>query len=255
VLWNWFIDNQAPSSSGGGALYFGNSSGPALLGNWFEGNSAGSGGGLSLESSTAAAVDSNTFVTNTANIGAGIHLYEAGAVSVTNNIIARNISSGGAGGGVVASRSPVHLVNNTISDNTGDGVWFYHAENIAVVNNIISGNSGDGIERSTVPSTTVNYTVAYNDVYNNSGNAFENLSAGSGNLAVDPKFVAGGPNLTAYYHIQASSPISTTGSMSWAPARDIDLDLRDLGGSVSMGADEIPLTEYRTYLPLTLKLD
>jgi hypothetical protein len=253
VQWNWFKNNTASGGSGGGVTVYSTSTGPTLQGNWFEDNSAGGGGGLNLETGAAPLVDANTFVTNTASIGGGIYLYQAGTAKMTNNIVARNTSLGGAGGGVVIVESPGQIINNTITDNTGDGVWFSKAEGVAIINNIISGNSGDGIERYALEPTT-SYTADYNDLYNNTGSSYAGLSAGAHDMSVDPKFVAAGVDLAAYYHIQATSPVSATGSTSWAPQRDIDGELRISGGSVSMGADEIPGgIGYSTYLPLILR--
>jgi parallel beta-helix repeat protein len=200
---------------------FGNSSGLTLQSNWFQDNSAGSGGGMNLDTGAAPLVDANTFVTNTAAMGGGIYTYLAGAAEVTNNILARNTASGG-GGGVAVVESPLQLINNTIADNTLDGVWFAEAEGVTIVNNIISGNSDNGIQHYIFGvSPTMSYTVAYNDVYGNA-NPYRDLTPGAGNMSVDPQFVGAGPNLTAYYHIQDTSPVSVTGSTSWAPQRDID---------------------------------
>jgi hypothetical protein len=56
------------------------------------------------------------------------------------------------------------------------------------------------------------------------------------------------------FHIESGiSPVSTIGSMAWAPFKDLDGDIRLFGGSVSMGADEIPSTGSSLYLPLIKK--
>ncbi len=186
--------------------------------------------------------------------GGGIYLYSTGPATVTNNILARNSAFGDAGGGVAIIRSPAQLINNTIADNIGDGVLFSQAEGVAIVNNIISGNSDYGIEYATTEGTTTISTTDYNDLFGNTTNAYSaQLAPGAHDLAVDPQFVAAG-GLTAYYHILDTSPVSVTGSTSWAPQRDIDGDLRILGGSVSMGADEIPgAATIPVYLPLLLR--
>jgi len=251
------IKNNRAGSSGGGVAAWSGTTGPALLGNWFEGNSASTGGGLAVAVGAAPLIDSNTIVTNSANTGGGFSLYQAGAVTITNNIVARNVASATQlGGGLIVDGSPARIVNNTIAHNTGDGILFQRAEGVAIVNNIISGNTGDGIEHYSDTmwvSPTVAYTADYNDVWANSSTAYYGLLPGPHDRSVNPQFVATGPNLRAYYHIQNSSPISTAGSVAWAPARDIDGDLRILGGTVSMGADEIALPEYATYLPLLLR--
>jgi len=250
VQWNWFINNTSGGSGGGVTVYGTSTTGLKLQGNWFEGNTAGAGGGLNLDTGAAPLVDANTFVTNTASSGSGIYLYQAGTAKMTNNIVARNI---GTGGGVVIIESPGQLINNTIADNTGDGVFFVKAEGVTIVNNIISGNSDDGIVRFTL-EPTASYTADYNDLYNNTGVDYGGLSAGAHDMSVDPQFVGTGPNLTAYYHITNTSPVSATGSLSSAPQRDIDGDSRISDGSVSMGADEFAGdAEYPVYLPLILR--
>ncbi len=237
---NWLRTNAAGAYGGGAAVVYGS---PELLlrGNWIEGNSAGFGGGVYLQTTANPLVDGNVIVTNTANTGGGIGLFEAGVATVTNNIVARNVASTTAhlGGGILVDSAPARIVNNTIADNIGDGVLFQEAEGVAIVNNIVTGNLGDGIEHYSDTlwvSPTLVYTADYNDVWNNSGH-YVGFSGGTHDLHVNPQFVASG-DMFAYYHIQATSPVSTTGSTAWAPQLDMDGDIRILGGSVSMGADE-----------------
>lgn len=252
---NWLRANAA-GSDGGGVSVIQGSPGLALRENWIEGNTAGFGGGVHLQTTANPLVDGNVIVTNTANTAAGIALYQAGVATVTNNIIARNVASTTAhlGGGILADTSPARIVNNTIADNVGDGVVFQRAEGVAIVNNVVGGNLGDGIEHYSDTlwiSPTLVYTTDYNDVWDNVS-AYAGLAGGVHDLHVNPLFVGSG-DMRAYYHIQATSPVSITGSILWAPGRDLDGDIRILGGSVSMGADEIAVTEYRLYLPCVLR--
>ncbi|MFQ5613722.1 MAG: right-handed parallel beta-helix repeat-containing protein, partial [Anaerolineae bacterium] len=140
--------------------------------------------------------------------------------------------------GIAVVESPARVTNNTFANNQGDGVWFTKAEGVAVANNIIAGNTSDGIERYL--NDTTSYTADYNDVFNNTLQNYRGLAAGGNDLSVNPKFVAAGPNLAEYYHLRPTSPVSAAGAISWAPEHDIDGDLRIAGGSVSMGADELP---------------
>jgi parallel beta-helix repeat protein len=239
-----------PSGGGGASTITNNSSDLIIRDNRFEYNSSGQGGALNIDSGAAPLIDANTIISNTASFGGGIFLYNAGSATITNNIIARN--NGGYGGGVVCNGSPAKIINNTIDDNIGDGVFFSDADGIAVVNNIISGNSEYGIESYYDPPTSI-YTTNYNDVFNNTSANYSGLAAGSNDLSLDPKFEGASSDLFDYYHIQKSSPVSTTGSTAWAPLRDIDYEWRNLFGTVSMGADEVLDGVIVTYLPLIFK--
>lgn len=251
---NWFFGNTTPSGDGGGLAVWGPSEGLQVTHNWFEGNSALSGGGLGLLFDAKPLIDANSFVTNTANVGAGVYAFQAGTARVVNNIIARNTLAGGglAGGGVAVNSSPLRLINNTIAYNTGDGVFFSEAEGIVVVNNIIYANSDDGIEHYVYSTPTISYTSDYNDLYLN-GYALRGLPPGIHDVALDPQFVNAGADVAARLHIQPTSPVATLGALTWAPARDYDREVRVYGGTVSIGADELPAAGYSTPLPFALR--
>lgn len=248
---NWFFDNRADSGSGGALELFYTSTVPTVQGNWFEGNTASSNGGaLYINSGASPLINSNTIVTNTTCLGAGMYFYQSGVVTVTNNVIARNVSTctGAYGGLQIDQQSPARIINNTIADNTGSGVWLNNSTGAVVVNNIIYGNTTNGIERYYSDPTT--YTLDYNDVYLNSVN-YSNVPPGTHDFSVNPSFVGSGPDLKAFYHLQATSPVSKTGSLSWAPAKDIDDEARVL--CASMGADQLNCVTNRLYLPLIKK--
>ena len=252
---NWFRANTAGSSGGGLAVTSG-SSGLTLRGNWIEGNRAGYGAGVYLQTTAAPWIDGNVIVTNTSNTAAGIALYQAGVATVTNNILARNVASTTAhlAGGILVDSSPARIVNNTIADNTGDGILFQEAEGVAVVNNILSGNLGHGIEHYSDTlwvSPTLLFTADYNDVWNNTDGHYEGPASGPHDLHLDPQFVNAGADLRDFYHILNTSPVSVTGSMAWAPEFDLDGDRRASGGNVSMGADEIVLPIQVTGVSIT----
>ncbi len=236
------------AGAGGGAAVAGGCSGLTIEGNRFEANTAGQGGGLRAYAE-ATTVDANTFVSNTANIGGAIHLSDVGALTLTNNILAHNVASGAAvAGGLYIGQSPARVINNTIADNTGDGIYFSDAENVKIVNNIVSGNSGHGLEANTLDGwQTSVYLADYNDFHLNGDGAWgPGASPGAHDMQVNPTYVGSG-DAAAFYHIQASSPVWAAGSTSWAPKHDIDGERRGTRGTVSIGADEIlpPV-----YLPL-----
>jgi parallel beta-helix repeat protein len=178
-----------------------------------------------------------------------MYFYQSGIVTVTNNVIARNVSTcPGLMGGLQISESPARVINNTIANNTGDGIYLDNSPGAVTANNIIVNNSTDGIERDFADTTI--YTIAYNDVYMNNIN-YRNVLTGTNDVSVNPSFVGSGPNLAAYYHILPTSPVSKTGSLAWAPAQDIDGEARIL--CASMGADQLNCVTNRLFLPLVIK--
>ncbi len=241
--YNFVLSNTA-TGPGGGVEVCCATSGLKLFANWIEGNSAATnGGGLYLWSDAAPLIDSNTIVSNTATYeGGGIHLYQAGSVTITNNIVAHNSS---IGAGVQITASPARIVNNTIANNNGSGITFGQSEGIVIVNNILSGNTGYGLEQSPQFSTTL-LTEDYNDFFGNGGQ-YGGLTLGANDKFENPLFVGSG-DMFRYYHLQATSPVSKTGSLTWPPAKDIDGELRT--SYVSMGADQILI---RLFLPLIKK--
>jgi parallel beta-helix repeat protein len=229
--------------------FVGLSHGPILRANWIESNQSGYGGGLGVMPEANPLVEGNTFTGNRANTAAAIGLVQTANVTITNNIIAQNVATtpSEVGGGIIADHSPARIINNTIADNTGDGIFLSAAENILLVNNIICNNSGDGIENDSQYPTT-NYTTDYNDVIGNNSN-YNGVTIGTNDRDWDPLFVGAG-DILAYYHLQQSSPVRHTGSKSWAPLFDIDWEARL--EPVAMGADELDVF-YTLLLPLIRK--
>jgi parallel beta-helix repeat protein len=249
---NWFIRNQANDGYGGAAAFCFSSPNLYFSNNWVEGNTAGrDGGGLSLFGNADPKIDGNTIVSNTARRGAGIDISEAGMVSVTNNIIARNVSNGPLPtiGGIEVLTTTARIINNTIADNTGDAVWFQNSHGIVIVNNILYGNSGYSVYGDTSIHTPY-YTVGYNDKYANSYDAYHDVPTGGMDMNVNPQFKTSG-DMFNYYHLLRTSPVLTTGSLYWAPYRDIDRDVRRCLGTVSMGADDLPCSV--VYAPSLLR--
>ncbi len=87
------------------------------------------------------------------------------------------------------------VINNTINGNASDGIKVLDVnalQNSVIYNNIISNNGGYGLNYS-VGSTvlndrTVGLAPDYNDFYNNTSGARNNISAGSNDLALDPQY-------------------------------------------------------------------
>jgi parallel beta-helix repeat protein len=242
---NWMMNNWAGNYGGGVNVNYG-PNGPELLRNWIEGNRAAVGGGVALLAGTILAVDSNVFTGNRAVSAGGIYLYQTGIATITNNIIAQNVitNAGLTGGGILADGSPARLINNTIVENTGDGILLSQAENILVANNIVSHNTGGGLKND-IYHPTIQYTADFNDVYQNT-TGYSGISIGAHDVELDPFFVAAG-DVKTYFHLQQTSPVRHTGSSIWAPSYDIDGEMRL--PLVSMGADELDIL-YNMFLPL-----
>jgi parallel beta-helix repeat protein len=170
-------------------------------------------------------------------------------VTITNNLFARNVITGPSGGVIAMLSSPGRVVNNTIADNTGGGIYMNDAVGAAIVNNIIANNSGNGVERT----DTAGYYLDYNDLYPYA-TAYFGVTPGPNDLSVDPAFIGTGVDVSRLYRLQSGSPVRNTGSTVWAPFRDIDGAWRFSGGSVSMGAFEAPgSVELNVFLPLALR--
>ncbi len=246
LLRNNVISNTAGRDGGG--LMFRNASGLVQENTIVSNTAAGLGGGTFITTSDSLLLDANTIVSNTSDEGGGIALFQSGAVTLTNNIVARN-NTAGSGDGIAVEESAGRIINNTVADNFGNGIWFSSTQSVTVVNNIVAGHSsGTGIWRE----STASYTADYNDYFGNSTNHI-GLVDGANDLTLNPLFVASGPSLFAYYHLQSTSPISETGSIAWAPDQDIDRDFRKLGGFASMGADEFGLASGKVFLPLIMR--
>jgi hypothetical protein len=253
VVGNNISFNRVNNGGGGGISVFGSSVNSSIRANWLECNIvSGSGGGIGIvgtSGDTSALVDGNVLITNTAMSGGGMHLQDSGIVTITNNVFSRNVVTSTAGAGIALLSSPGRVVNNSIVDNTGGGIYLNLAVGAAIVNNIIVGNSGNGVERA----DTAGYYLDYNDLYVN-GVDYSNVLAGAHDLTVDPVFVGTGVDVPRLYRLQPGSPVSATGSIAWAPFRDIGGRWRLSGGSVSMGAYEAPgSVELNVFLPLVLR--
>jgi hypothetical protein len=154
--------------------------------------------------------------------GGGISLMCYGnSAIITNNTIASNN----------ASYSVFDGMNNS-SGGFGGGIYGYFGASSQVANNILAFNTNGGIYSSgTAPS------LHSNDVFQNYGNDYSGVSAGTGDISADPLFVnkSGGD-----YHLSAASPCIEAGwdSAPEMPSTDIDGETRPYLDHVDIGADE-----------------
>lgn len=123
--------------------------------------------------------------------------------STTGGTIFQNEVYGCVGDGIATAATsatmPTTIDGNTIDSNTGNGITVSATAGTTVTqikNNIISNNGGYGIS-CTAGSTALNdrskLNWGYNDVYNNTSGGYQNVSASTTDLNVNPNFVGGSP--------------------------------------------------------------
>lgn len=175
-------------------------------------------------------IQSNTAGSN----GGGIYSYFS-LGTIANNIITKNTVTGTTGGGISLSSSSILVINNTVAYNqssTRGGGISCASYNGSVINNIVAFNT-TGIYKS--GST---FVLRNNCVYNPSGTNYTGISAGTGDISVDPEFV----NATIMnYHILETSLCKDAGydDVVISDWEDIDRRPRISGTHVDIGADEI----------------
>lgn len=206
-------------------------------------NSVASGGGGGIYVSGGAPTIQHCIIRRNAvtiggGRGGGVLIYSSNA-RLFSNLIVNNSSIKAAGIKVEQSSSPL-IVNNTIASNTpkspteAGGIEVGDGASPTIANNILAFNVGHGVMKTGTTGTPVLET---NCVFGNTGDAYKNLAAGTGDIAVDPLFRdgAGGD-----FHLKAISPCVNAGSDSYVAvgALDVDRQGRIYGAHVDIGADE-----------------
>lgn len=132
-----------------------------------------------LAKSGAAPTLNRVYVIN--NAGAGVSCQDGSDVLLVNCSIVHNAADGVE----VLSNSFARIVFCTIYSNNQSGVYVDSANgaDAAVENSIVYQNTVSGLEWGTASSPTLNS----NDVYDNNGVDYVNVTAGPGSLSVDPK--------------------------------------------------------------------
>ena len=235
---------------GGGIFCHGAS--PRIMNNTITSNTAKYGGGIACMSGGEPYITNNTISSNTVNsYGGGIICYYS-TPTIANNIIMSNTTTAGFGAGVYCSTSSASIYNNTIVENTatgaGGGISCETNSNALIANNIVAYNSS-GIHAS--ESTPI---LTDNCVFDNTESAYQSISAGSGDIDLDPLFV---DHPGGNYHLSEDSPCIDTGDDSVVQPSDLDMDLQarqfDVSGvgtaQVDMGADEVYKAATPTFSP------
>ena len=225
------IGTQSSSYNGGG-IYCNNSS-PSISNNVVLSNNATYGGGIYCKYASSEILN-NVIRSNNANKGGGIYCLNSSS-SLTNNIVSSN-SAISEGGGLYCSASLLNVANNTITANTatnkGGGICCLYPTP-SLYNNLIAFNSS-GIYRYTSGTAT----LRNNCVYNPSGANYTGISAGTGDISLDPLFVN---SANGNYHLSIGSPCINAGYDTAVGAGWLDMDgqTRIMGAHVDIGADEL----------------
>ncbi len=257
-------DNSALDNGGGVSVD--TSHNVLLVGNTIQGNAVdeGSGGGLDLYSSDEITLSHNAILSNTAwwdgggvhfsfsndslvenNVirgnaagmeGGGLQIYSSDNATVINNVVVGNQAGPSHyGSGIcVEGSTPVHLLHNTIHDNTGgDGSGVY-------VTDAFGDYSDVWLTNTIVASQTVGVSLDFaNAAYVNGVLWFGNGTDTVGSVAVEndrhgpPAFAADG------YHLTGGSNAIDRG-VGMAVASDIDGQRRTFCAGPDLGADEVP---------------
>ncbi len=210
----------------GGGLHCGNSSAPSITHCTINNNEAGfHGGGLGAHNSSPAIIKS-IISNNISEVGGGIAC-NGSSLELTNCIISYNSAQAG-GGAITCNTSFPTIINCTISSNhagVGGGINGINSSLPVVKNTILWGNTAIvvGDEINLVSGSSIDIT--YSDI----GGGW----AGVGNIDSDPLFTGAGD-----FHLTGGSPCIDTALATYAPADDIDDELRPQGAGYDIGADE-----------------
>ncbi len=158
-------DNSSPRDGGG---VFNSSAWPAMLSDCtINGNSAGRGGGVASYGYLTAS--NCTVAGNSAVVGGGVYL-DGGTMILTNSTITENSASAGGGGafargsGASYSATSLRVINSTVADNSGGGIYVAgSAVTLTIDNSIVALNTSGGAADVGLNSPSV-AVVAYNNL-------------------------------------------------------------------------------------------
>lgn len=256
------IENNAQAGCsggiGGGGISIRGSVTARIFDNIIENNFIGSadGGGISLFAAGTPKIRRNIIRGNTATglspcaSGGGISMFNQSDATIIQNLIIGNTA--GCGGGIYwlvpsGYRGPF-LVNNTIADNSGAGVFADGFDaNSRLINNLIVASAGQTALFCGDFNDNNPPIIRFNDIFSRDGSAYDGICADQtgidGNLSTDPLFQS---VAIENYHIQKSSPVIDAGNNKAPNITAIDFDggkrIQDgnLDGTavVDMGIDE-----------------
>ena len=245
---NLFSANISPYS-GGGIMA---DSGATVIGNTFLGNSSSANGGGLWCVGNASVISGNTFTGNSASSGGGLYTTFPGV----SNMITANIFKQNSGGAVYASGSTLTMQDNLIFKNSGYGIYANPTTLLNLINNTVSDNTSDGLDCSI--SGVVEVLNVYNNIiWGNSGTDVYLAGTGSKKTFInnDVDGMYGVWDITANlidvapaffdpvngdYHLRSTSAcinVGTNGAPS-IPAYDLDGNNRTNAAIVDLGCYE-----------------
>jgi len=270
----------SPSGLGGGIYCDARTSfrsSPTIVRNVFQANRAVWGGGLFCAGYLLSSlVANNRFEANVAQVitapgvshgGGGVFIYDSAKPVIEGNFFLKNVatnapgsSTAGEGGAICVDHDGRPMIlNNTMIGNlatstqgvptteNGGGVLSKSAT-AKVVNNLIAfGSSGIWTVKF---ASDVNFSnLQYNCVFGNATDYLRDmpdLTGANGNISADPLLVT-----TNDFHLGVGSPCIDAGMNGVVSpgARDLDGQVRIVGGGVDIGVDE-----FGSALPFTLLL-
>lgn len=236
---NRIVNNAQSGCSGGiggGGISIGGAAKAQILDNVIANNRMNSadGGGISLFAAGTPTIRGNIIRANTATglspcaSGGGIGMVNYSDATIVQNLITGNTA--GCGGGIYwlvpfDGRGPF-LVNNTIADNVGVGVFAdgYDAGS-RIVNNLIVAVAGETALFCGDSNDNNSPIIRFNDIFSPDGDAYggrcTNQTGINGNLSVDPLFSSVATN---DYHIRQTSAAIDAGDDKVVALQSIDFD-------------------------------
>lgn len=144
--------------------------------------------GIGLSGYEDSQVEGNRFDGNNVGLNLG---------SLTAPFVVNNLVTNSTGEGIYLSSGPAVIGFNTIASSGYDGVYVAPGSSALVANNISYGNSWYGVY-----SDSSSAQVSNNDAFSNAFGNYGGYASASGNLSLDPLFVGAGD-----YHLQSTSPL------------------------------------------------
>lgn len=192
-----------------------------LNNNWITGNRNG------VRINGGSPIIRNNIIDQNGNAADGLLNYGVISLSATP-LIANNLIVSNTGAGLYlgwAASAGTQVINNTVADNTDNGIWCYNGANAIIKNNIFTRNStGISASHGSIP------LMSFNDVWNNSFRNYDSQSGGvanpgPGDISADPRFdLLSSPP----YHLAITSPCVNAGDPN-PFLNDLDGSRNDMG--------------------------